>query len=415
MKSIYQLDKKELPSIFSFYTSGRILSLVTKPLILFLLINLSSNESAALFAQILTISISLSLLLGVEIHMEFYNSRFNNKPIAKKIVKSEIIYFRDLIALNSITSLISFLIFFVLSENYLTSALFALFMFSEVLYNEQSRYLIFCTKFNSWTRLALSKSIVQILSVLLVLYFEKLYVNEIFMLSTIIFTLIYFMIFQNFRGLKKLYFSYYSDVNLFSLSRVLGIYKTRIYYLLASFTSKHTLLLDRYLVMFIKPSFFSTYVLFCNLVSAMPTLVDIFFLTKNRYRYVEEKLSIEEIIKDKVYKFSLASGFVISLLAIVITSFVLSLEDFLPNELILYGILLCFVYLLFSACMPLYELFFWHKGSKERFFLELLSTVLVLTSGFCVYALSGEFLWAFLCLLSLIMIFRFYLLYKFLY
>lgn len=415
MTKIYEIQKKEIPPIISFYSIGRLLSLVTKPLLLFLLIKFSTDESATLFAQILTISISLSLLFGVEIHMDFYKARFSNSPKLKNIIIEEIAYLRDLISLNLITSLLSFIIFFLISGNLILCVLFSLYMFVEIIYAEQSRYLIFLTRFNEWTIMTLSKSVIQLVFTISSIYYIDSFDSESFMIGTIIFSILFFTIFQDFSARRRAYFSKTSKVSFFSIKRLFNIYSNKFYFLIASIASKHLLLIDRYVVMFIKPSFFAIYTLFCNVVSSIPTLMDIYFLTKNRYRYVSIKITFIEFIKDKLYRLSLAIGFITSIVIIFLTAYFVDYQDMQLVELFSYGFLLILVYLFYSASMPLYELFFWHEEAKKRFYLEASILFCIFCSGIFTFFFTEESLFTFLALSGLSFLGRLYLLNKIIY
>jgi hypothetical protein len=125
------------------------------------------------------------------------------------------------------------------------------------------------------------------------------YIAEAFLLSSIISGLIIIFKAINLRKINSFYFVNISKVKTLSLKGTYTIYKERLYWLLASVFSKHVILMDRYIVLFLQEKYFAFYILVCTCLSLVPTIFDIFFLSKNRSRYPKELIPKKEITKDK--------------------------------------------------------------------------------------------------------------------
>ncbi|MEK9614664.1 MAG: hypothetical protein VW080_12180, partial [Flavobacteriaceae bacterium] len=142
------------------YATGRLLSLVSKPLVLLAVNNFYASDSAPLLAAVFLFSAICLAFSGVDAHRAYYLEQFSSS-LSKKIGLFFYKYVASVVVLSISFSLIFAILFSVKSGLSFLSIMVFVFIISEKLADECLRYRIYDQKFSDWGRLSINRALLQ--------------------------------------------------------------------------------------------------------------------------------------------------------------------------------------------------------------------------------------------------------------
>ena len=371
--------------ILSFYLIGRLFALSLKPLTIYIAIKLGTNEESQLLAFIVTLSISIQLLAGFEVHFDYYKTFFSNE-LKNKFTLAKI--FKDYVEIFNraafYASLVGGIVIFSYTKDLYTSTLFFFLMFLDLVLHEFHRFIFFQGRLNLWTTFQILRYGIPCLSIYLFSNEISLNMTQIYIISSLVSNVLALVwVLNNSKMLKALDISKKTFKKL-SPARYLNDYLTRIKWVAASFLSGHILIIDRYIILAIDSTIFSLYILIANILAGIPTIMDSIYMAKNRKRYPKEKINYKEIFLDLDYSKSILLGFFSAL------TLVLVLLTYEEKEIYLYlsSLLVLCSYSIYTMSAPFLEIMFWHLDKIERIKMESTFILLCALIGFIIFKLS---------------------------
>lgn len=167
---------------YQYFILARIVGILFKPVLLFLLISFDFNEIAEIFSKIIITSLTVYAFLHFPFHFDFYKRFFSGKRSLLSLQK----YLRDF----SIFILIIFPIIFVINLFFFDSFIFALlttfWLVSEKILDEFQRYEQYCKQFLEWSIVFLSKVFTPAIFFLVCLFIYQEIAMTIFLFSSIL-------------------------------------------------------------------------------------------------------------------------------------------------------------------------------------------------------------------------------------
>ena len=386
------------------YVASRGLSVVVRPLLLFWVLYIGLEEESIQLALLFTIFTSVTYLLAVEVHKNYYREVFSEKSSNKNQLNRLNIFSRyllDVIRMGIFGSLVGFFTWYLLSENLINSLLLALIISLDYFIVEFMRYLIFAKRFITWS---LVQTIRYTLPAVLVILAVPIISDEAVRLYLITYFICLFVtaviMIKDSRLIRVFRLKIFKKVKI-SLLSIIILFKKRFAYVSAAFANRHTILVDRYIIYFIDTTFFTFYTLISLFLNVIPMFVDMFFIARNRARFVKRNIPILEILKDRNFIVVNVGGIMIASVAIIS---VMIINKNFSSLLLIQSLILLSSFTFFSISSPIYELIFWHKTMKERLIIEVSYCMILSLIGSVIYvtSISTTYFLIFMMLLHII-------------
>ena len=269
-----------------FYTIGRFAAIVTKPLIIYWLVNfVDIEEGNAIAKTFVLIAVSL-VLINTDVFRDYYFNLFNKKKFH--------ISFSGFIVGTILISIVGFIIIFTIYKFYLSSssiraACIALFFLTEKLSDESLRFKIFAKDFKSWGKAQLTKALLILILLISIFYLDEPDQISILLSMSIVnlivfgkyFPLNYVLKIINSKNFSKLIIRRGIKYNL----------RHKTFLLLAIFTTS-VAHIDRMLALVIAQEKIAILILIINSFSIMVMLFDFYYLSFKRQDFLTGKITI---------------------------------------------------------------------------------------------------------------------------
>lgn len=395
------------------YVASRALSVLVRPALLFWIMYLGLENESIDFALILTVFTSVTYILAIEVHKEYYKEVFKNSSeqinhIAKN--RSFFAYLNGIFRMAILGFVIGLVAWMLLKGEVLLSILLGLIIALDYFVVEYMRFLIFEKRFKTWSIIQIIRYVVPGVIVFLTVPILTNQAILIFLISYL--TCLILLVTQISRKINilRLYKGKSLKISELGLNKIFWQFKERFFYVLAAFCNRHTLLIDRYVVYFLDHVYFTFYTLLSLVVSVVPMFVDMFYISRNRARFAINIIPLSKLMTEKTLLLSMLSSLVIALMASV-TIIILQNQPFMESLNILIILLICFA--VHSIASPIYEMTFWHCSLNKRLRIELAYCLSIILSGLLIW-FSSLHIFIFLMIMLSIHIIRLFLLRKYL-
>ena len=383
------------------YVFSRALSVVVRPLLLYWIVYTGLEDQSIQLALLYTITTSVTYLLAVEVHKEYYRLIFANEGIKfNSIHKVKVFskYFTDILRMGVLGSLVGFTVWYALSGDLITSLMVLLVIALDYFVVEYMRYLIFAKRFRAWSLVQTSRYTVPAIFVFLVVPFITNEAIFVYLISYVVCLSMAILILIKDARLVRIKKTKYLQLKRISIKTITGLFKDRFFYVAAAFSNRHTILIDRYIIYFIDTTFFTFYTLISLFLNAIPMFVDMFFIARNRARFVKRNIPLLEIFRDKYFIVINIGGILVasaSIAFVIITNYTLS------SLLVIQSAILLSSFSIFSVSTPIYELIFWHKTMMERLLIEVCYCISLSFIGSVIYFLELPTTWFLIFMMTL--------------
>ena len=349
------------------YIFSRFISASIKPLMLFLSLAFGYQEFGTIIAMVFLVSSVNMMLCSVPIFRDFFIN-FNNKSTLKKKYfrhqyKSQIV----ILFLISIIFIIPINQFF---ENSIEIFFCSVLIFSvDKVHDEIQRLLILKKDFNGWSTITNFKSITLVIFLL----------NPIIDINIIYLGIIYFLI-----NFSKQYtyinlsfnFNLKNEIKKFSFS----IWKNKRIYIMNYFLLFFTIG-DKVVIGKSFRENLTEYIFLSNLLSVPLLFILYFYISKYRAEFVNNLISLKDVIFSKRFNYLLISTFSL-VFVIILFYYSLNFSKFSIPLIIL----LSLIYIINAYNLILNEIVYWKSFYKDFLFFEFLFFMLfIIVILFTVY------------------------------
>lgn len=339
------------------YIFSRFISVLVKPLILFICLNFDFKEFGTVIAMVFLVSSVNMTLCSIPIFRDFFIN-FNNKSALK--VK----YFKDkykseivILFLISILFIIPINQFF---ENSIEIFICSILIFSvDKIHDEIQRVLILKKDFNAWSTVTNLKNITLVIFLL----------NPIFNINIIYLGITYFFInFLNLNTYVNLSFNLNlkKEIKRFSFS----IWKNRKIYIMNYFLLFYTIG-DKVVIGKTFKENLAEYIFLSQILSIPIIFILFFYISKFRTEFVKNLINMKDVVLSRRFNYLLVSTF---FLVFVIILFYYNLN--FSKFSIVSVIILSLIYIIKSYNLILDEIVYWKSFYKDFLFFEFLFFVL---------------------------------------
>tara|TARA_B110000971_G_scaffold36009_1_gene34271 strand:+ start:2423 stop:3601 length:1179 start_codon:yes stop_codon:yes gene_type:complete len=339
------------------YIFSRFISVSIKPLMLFVSLALGYKEFGAVIAMVFLVSSVNMMLCSVPIFRDFFINFNNKSPLKKNYFKQK--YKSQIVILFLITIIFTIPInqFF---ENSIEIFICSVLIFSvDKIYDEIQRVLILKKDFNAWSNITNLKNITLVIFLL----------NPIVNISIIYLGITYFLI-----NFSKQYtyinlsfnFNLKKEIKKFSSS----IWKNKKIYIMNYFLLFYTIG-DKIVIGKSFKENLVEYIFLSNILSVPLLFILFFYISKYRAEFVNNLISLKDVIYSKRFNYLLISTFS---LVFVIILFYLNL-NFSKFSLVSIIILLL-IYFIKAYSLILDEIVYWKSFYKDFLFFEFLFFIL---------------------------------------
>ncbi len=379
-----------------FFTFSRVCATTARTLLLFFIIYVQKNKNeSSQLALLLTIGLSLFQLFNCDAHRGYYKQYFDTKKHSIKTANSYIIYLNFFTGISIISIIPLMVILFFLFDSIIVIAFYPFVILFEKFFDEYQRFNLYIKHYIFWSYLALIVYLIPVLLTLFLIIFFDLNVVNCFVSCSF---LVYFCLSLYLK--KKIPWKIWKIWKMISHS--LRFYASRFGYLVINYLSSHILIVSRYMIYLTHESFFSLYVLIMNISNIVPTIIDLFYTAYRRKYFLTKKNEPFKILTDKKF-FGLISISIICSGAVI--SYLVIDNGHQILDSIKISMIICFIGLLYSISLILYESVFWQRNIYARFTIEVVYYSFIIIIFSYSYFFKIELLFI-LCLLSLAMLNR---------
>ena len=390
------------------YLVTRAFSVLTRPAIIFWVLYLDLEEQSIELALIITVLTSITYVMAIEVHKDYYKNFFANTNLFNPVSTSRI-FFKYLQSISRMGVLgfgLGFLTWALLKGDLINALLLGLIISLDYFVVEYMRFLIFEKKFKTWSLVQLIRYVLPGLVIFVTVPLITKSATFIFLIGYLCCLIVLVLkISKNIHFLRHV-----RKGNI--LIKKLGIFeiinelKDRFFYVLAAFCNRHIILIDRYIIYFFDQSYFTFYTLLSMIFSVIPMFVDMFFISRNRARFALRVIPLIQLLKElsfiNSFFFSILIGTVCASMAIIFQN-----QDFYANLFPLILLLLCFS--CYSIAAPSYEMTFWHCSLQKRLTIETLFCLSTVLIGLGLFLLGWNLIYFLFLMLSMHLIRLFYL------
>lgn len=363
-------------SIWSIYVIGRILSVLLRPLCLYLCSSLSSQINTLELAHLFLSTSFAILMVSVDSHREYYISYFRDKS---SNIFQFLKYIGSLIPIIFFGIIISASLCYFLSQNFLLALAGSLFFVSEKLFDELQRFFLFKELFYRWG----INSIYRFLTLIITISIFILFQNENLSISQTIFitslaNLIFFAkltpyilwtIFTNINLIKI-----FIKKSLFLIWQQKYLWMMQINAVILNYTDRMIIsIFDRLQL----PIFMMTVMSF----SVTQMLVDSFYISTNRESFLVNSSNARKMITTRSFVFLIMFGILIGA-GICIIIYLSNKTKY--NFSFSYYIYIMFVQIIISFNMIPQQILYWQKKEIAMFKIDLLCSFVI----YCVIFLA---------------------------
>lgn len=356
---------------FSIFTTSRVLSLLSRPLFLLLLMSYGGGDLSADYALIITVVQFGLVFLNSEAHKDFYKRLLGSDSSLKLTGKTRLRYINYIRAHFQSFYVLLFVFCFLMTEDLLFAFMLSLACCAEKMYDEFQRLCIYQKQYLLWSLICLVKFYFPILC-----FAAMLYISDQHQLFVYLFLMIYI-------GTILFLVLGLSEFRLKSISRFYSIKFYFKHYLLKNrsliaytLLVSNVLYLDRLVVSYQFNKHLDQYVLLCNICVILVVVYDYLYLTKKKPEYIElVKEPLRLVFNTKNLLFSVGFAFTAALVGLTINNyFNLLVLDKITMLSLVAG------YALYNLISPMVHYNYWNCDLEKILKIEFLSI--------CVYAIS---------------------------
>ena len=385
-------------TIFSYFKSienksyifARFVSVLIKPLLLFICLFFNFEEFGTLIAMVFLVSAMNMMLSGVPIYRNFFigiNSNSESKKrYFKKKYKSEIVIFFFI----SLVLILPVNLFFNNDfEIYFCSVL----IFSiEKIYDEIQRFLIYKKKFYTWSTITNLKNLK-----LIIFLFNPLMNMNILILSFIYFVINFFKLSKfiklDFNVNKK------KQINQF----ISSLWKNRNIFLMTYMLLFYNIG-DRIVIGKLFPKNLTEYIFLSNILSLPLLTIFYFYISKYRAEFVKNIFDLKGVLLSNKFNYLMIINFSLVIILLLIY-YNLNLSNISKISIVL----LFIIYLIKSYDLIINEIIYWKKFYKDFLYFEFLFLILFLV----LFSATGYFNFSLnIFLLNFLLLFLFKIIFK---
>lgn len=356
---------------YSIFLTSRVLSLLSRPLFLFLLMSFGKGDLSANYALIITVVQFGLVFLNSEAHKDFYKRLLGKDSSQKLTGKTRLRYINYIRAHFQLFYVLLFVFCFVMTEDLLFAFMLSIACCAEKMYDEFQRLCIYQKQYLLWSLICLVKFYFPILC-----FAAMIYISDHRQYFVYLFLMIYI-------GTILLLVLCFSEFKLKSISRFYSIKFYFKHYLLKNrsliaytLLVSNVLYLDRLVVSYQFNMYLDQYVLLCNICVILVVVYDYLYLTKKKPEYIElvnEPLKL--VFNTKNIIFSVGFAITAALVGLILNNYF--------NLLVLDNITMFSLvagYALYNLISPMVHYNYWNCDLGKILKIEFLSL--------CTYALS---------------------------
>lgn len=367
---------------YPIFIAARVLSLLSRPLFLLLLMSFGQGDLSADYALIITVVQFGLVFLNSEAHKDFYKRLIGNDSSLKLTSKTRLRYINYIRAHCQLFYILLFVFCFVMTEDLLFAFMLSLACCAEKMYDEFQRLCIYQKQYLLWSLICLVKFYLPIICfvAMIVILESQQYTVYIFLIiySLTIFSLVLSLSDFKISSLSKFYsIKYYAKHYLIKNKGLIA------YSLLVS----NVLYIDRLVVSYQFNDRLDQYVLLCNLCVILVVVYDYLYLTRRKPQYIDEVTEpLKLVFNTRNVFFSVGFATLAALIGITLNNY-LNLLD-LSKAIMLP---LIAGYALYNFICPLMHYSYWNCKLGKILKIEFLSlsAYAVCISLFISYRMQG--------------------------
>jgi hypothetical protein len=273
------------------YSIGRVCAVITRPACLYLVNNYLAQKTAEGLSEVFLISALIMGLISADPHRRFYQIYFSPDADNKRTAFYN--YLSSLVLLVAIGCILIFTMVGKRSESFFFAIACILYFISEKLADEILRFNLFNRDLDKWGRLSGTRSILQILTVIILIgAFKDFATSEIII---IFWAAIGFSVYVKELPSEFLRWGCWQQIwlviKLFPNSIKLITTDWELFAM--TIVAAAIRYLDRLIVLFIDKSLLPLFTLVGMCFSIVPLAVDFFYVSPHRRDFLEQKLSIK--------------------------------------------------------------------------------------------------------------------------
>lgn len=342
------------------YIFSRFMSVLIKPLILFICLTFDFKELGIVVAMVFLVSSVNMMLCSIPIFRDYFINFNNSSFLKKKYFKNK---YKSEIVILFLISLIFIILINKFFENNLEILICSLLIFSiDKIYDEIQRLLILKKNFGAWSTITNLKNI----TLIIFLFNPTLNINIVY-LGTIYFFINFFKLYSYIKLSFK--FNLIKEIKKFSHS----IWNNKKIYVMTYFLLFYGIG-DKILIGKKFKENLTEYIFLSNILSVPLLFIFFFYISKYKAEFVKNLISFNDVVFSKKFNYLLFSIF---LLIFIFVIFFHSINFF--NFSIISVIYLSLIHVIRSYSLVLDEIVYWKSFYKDFLFFELLFFLLFLS------------------------------------
>lgn len=372
------------------YIFSRFISVLIKPLLLFICLFFNFEELGTLMAMVFLVIAVNMMLSSAPIYRNFFIGINNNSEFKKKFFKNK--YKSEIVVLFFISLILIIPINLFFNNNFEIIFSSILIFSIEKIYDEIQRFLIYKKKFYIWSTITNLKNFTLIIFLF----------NPLMNINILFIAIVYFVI--NFFKLSKFI---KLDFNVNKKKKVKqfisSVWKNRNIFLMSYFLIVYNIG-DRIIVGKLFKLNLTEYIFLSSILSLPSLVIFYFFISKYRAEFVKNIFDLKEILFGNKFNYILIVSF-----SLVIIFILIYYNLNLPNLSNISIALIFIVYLIKCYNLIINEIIYWKKFYNDFLYFEflflILFFILFLATGYYNFSLN-------IFLLNFLLLFLFKIIFK---